>query len=94
MNARALMRSAAVSIASIAILTILSELSPPVKEFLTLFGHHWIGKGVLGLVAFGVLYLAFKRSGKNSSLNDAWLVIGSVVISGLAIFGLYIWHFV
>ena len=94
MNARALMRSAAIAIALVAILTILSELSPPVKGFLALFGHHWIGKGVLPLVVFGALYMVFARSAKSSSLKDAWLLIGTVVVSGLAIFGFYIWHFI
>ncbi len=32
-----------------------------VYDSFALFGHHWVGKSVLSLVAFGVLYLVFGK---------------------------------
>jgi hypothetical protein len=92
MNAKAMIRSAAITIALVAVFTILSEMSPAVKGFFELFGHHWIGKSVLALVAFGGMYLVFARSGDNTETANVWLLIGSVIVSGLAIFGFYIGH--
>ena len=93
MNPRALTRSTVVVIALIAVFTILSELLPPVKGFFALFGHHWIGKSVLSLLAFGILYLLFARSDKQPGHWNTWGLIGTVVLSGLAIAGFYTGHF-
>jgi hypothetical protein len=94
MNPKALIRSTTIVIAMIAVFTILSELFSPVKNFFALFGHHWIGKSVLALVLLGVLYLAFSKSDEILDENSVKWLIGSVVLSGLAIAGFYIWHFI
>lgn len=95
MNPKALTRAAAVTIAWIALATILSELSSTFKELLALIGgHHWIGKSVLSPVLFGLSYLVFAKLGDDRfSLRDTWWLIGTVVISGLAIVIFYVLHF-
>ena len=94
MNPKALTRAAAVTIAWIAFATIYSELSSAFKALLSsIGGHHWIGKSVLSLVFFGVLYLLFSRfSDDNLSLRDTWWLIITVVLSGLAILIFYVMH--
>ena len=94
MNSKALVRAAAVTIALIAVATIGSELSAAFKQLLsTIGGHHWIGKSVLSAVFFGLLYLVFaKVSDDGFALKDTGLLIGTVVISGLAILVFYAAH--
>jgi hypothetical protein len=94
MNPKALTRAAAVTIALIALATIASELSGAFKELLSsIGGHHWIGKSVLSVVFFGLLYLVFSKSGDDElSLRDTWWLIGTVVLSGLAILIFYVLH--
>jgi len=95
MNPKALTRAAMVTIAWVAVVTIFSELSGSFKMLLsTVGGHHWIGKSVLSIVTFGLLYLVFSRFGDDKlSLRDTWWLIGTVVISGLAILISYLLHF-
>ena len=95
MNSKALIRAATVTIAWVAVVTIFSELSGSFKTLLsTIGGHHWIGKSVLSIVIFGLLYLVFSRFGNDRlSLKDTWWLIGTVVISGLAILIFYLLHF-
>lgn len=94
MNPKALTRAAATTIAWIALATIGSELSVSFKQLLSsIGGHHWIGKSVLSIFFFGMLYLVFARfSDDELSLRDTWLLIGTVVLSGLAILFFYISH--
>lgn len=94
MNTKALVWAAALTIALVALVTIGSELSASLKQFLSsISGHHWIGKSVLSLVFFGVLYMLFSKLSEDSfSLKDTWLLIGSVVVSGLAILVFYFQH--
>ena len=94
MNTKALIRAASVTIGLIAAATIGSELSASFKQFLSMIGgHHWIGKSVLSVVFFGLLYLVFSKvSDNNFALRDTSLLIGSVFISGLAILGFYVMH--
>ncbi|MDX2417644.1 MAG: hypothetical protein QNK19_09310 [Xanthomonadales bacterium] len=94
MNSKALTRAATVAVALIAVATIGSELSATFKQLLSLIGgHHWIGKSVLSVVFFGLLYLVFsKLSDDRFVLKDTLLLIGTVMISGLAILAFYVWH--
>jgi len=94
MNSKALTRAAAASIALIAAATIGSELSAAFKQSLSsIGGHHWIGKSVLSVVVFGLLYLVFSKvSDRRFTLRDTGLLIGTVIISGLAILVFYISH--
>jgi len=94
MNPKALTRAAAVTIALIALATISSELSGAFKGLLSsIGGHHWIGKSVLSVVFFGLLYLGFSKLGDDQlSLRDTSWLIGTVVLSGLAILIFYVLH--
>jgi hypothetical protein len=94
MNPKALTRAAATTIALIALATIGSELSASFKQLLSLIGgHHWIGKSVLSIFFFGILYLVFARySDDKLSLRDTWWLIGITVLSGLAILIFYVLH--
>jgi hypothetical protein len=94
MNPKALIRAAAVTIALIALATIGSELSAAFKHLLSLIGgHHWIGKSVLSIVFFGLLYLVFSIFSKDElSLRDTKWLIGTVVTSGLAILIFFVSH--
>ena len=94
MNTKALIRAAALSIALVAIATIGSELSAAFKQLLSsIGGHHWIGKSVLSLLAYGVLYFVFSKfSDAKFTLKDTWILIATVVFSGLAILVFYIQH--
>lgn len=94
MNSKALTRAAAFTIAWIALATIGSELSASFKQLLSLIGgHHWIGKSVLSILFFGVLYLVFARySDDKLSLRDTRWLIGTVILSGLAILIFYVLH--
>lgn len=94
MNSKALIRAAALTVALIAVATIGSELSATLKQLLSLIGgHHWIGKSVLSVVFFGLLYLVFsKLSDDKFVLKDTLLLIGTVIISGLAILAFYVLH--
>ena len=94
MNSKALTRAAAVTIALIAVATIGSELSAGFKQLLSsIGGHHWIGKSVLSVVFFGLLYLVFSKvSDHRFALRDTGMLIGTVIISGLAILIFYVLH--
>jgi len=95
MNPKALTRATAMTIAWVAVVTICSELSSTFKELLaSIGGHHWIGKSVLSLVVFGVLYGVFAMFGNDRfSLRDTSWLIATVVLSGLAIVIFYVVHF-
>jgi len=94
MKPKALTRAAAITIAWIAFATIGSELSASFKELLaSIGGHHWIGKSVLSIFFFGILYLAFtKFSDDELSLRDTLWLIGTVALGGLAILIFYVLH--
>lgn len=94
MNSKALTRAAAVTIGLIAVATIGSELSAVFKQILVAIGgHHWIGKSVLSVVFFGLLYLVFSKvSDQRFALRDTGLLVGTVIISGLAILTFYVLH--
>ena len=94
MNTKALIRAAALVIVLIAVATIGSELSPAFKYLLTMVGgHHWIGKSVLSIVFFAALYALFSIFSDDSlSLKDTWLLVVSVIVSGLAILIFYVQH--
>ena len=94
MNSKALTRAAAVTVALIAVATIGSELSATFKQLLSLIGgHHWIGKSVLSVLFFGLLFLVFSKfSDDRFALKDTLVLIGTVIISGLAILAFYVLH--
>jgi hypothetical protein len=94
MNSKAITRAAAVTITLIAVATIGSELSATFKQLLSsIGGHHWIGKSVLSVVVFGLLYVVFSKVSDNRfTLKDTGFLISTVIISGLAILIFFVLH--
>jgi hypothetical protein len=95
LHSTALIRSTIAVIWLIVGMTLLSEVSASFKAFLTQVGsHHWIGKGILATATFVVLYLLFRKFGESKGIfGGTLLVVGSVVLGGLIIFGFFIWNF-
>ncbi len=93
MNIKALHISTAVTAILIAILTIYSELDSGFKSLLAgTFGHHWVGKGIISLIVFVLLSLILNAVLKK---DEDWAKITFIItiLSGLAIFIFYVWHF-
>ncbi|OGZ46027.1 MAG: hypothetical protein A2756_04485 [Candidatus Ryanbacteria bacterium RIFCSPHIGHO2_01_FULL_48_27] len=94
-HSTALIRSTIAVIWLIVGMTLLTEVSPEFKSFLTQFSsHHWIGKSILSAAALVVSYLFFKKfKESNSVLGGVFLVIGSAILGGVSIFSFFLWHF-
>ncbi len=97
---KALAHATSWTIVLVAVLTIWSELSPTFKDWLAgIAGHHWVTKGIFSIIFFALVYgfgsyLGPKMCPGELDVKKAGLwVVASTVISGLAIFMFYIWHF-
>jgi len=89
--------ASAITIASMAIITIWAELSPQFKNILKSWsGHHWRTKSYLTVAIFivctVVLYSFFKRR-QSSPRFAIMLVIIIALIGSVAVTGFYILHF-
>ncbi len=69
------------------IMVIVTEFSAPFKSFLvSLTGHHWTGKGLIGVLLFTILTIIFNLKGsdddlgKNINLAIASAICGTVVM--------------
>lgn len=91
--------SASVSIAVIALMTIIGELVSPFKDFLASIPpvyHHWVTKGVFSFILFIALFFILgtvfgeEKSGKPQGVMATVVV---TVLSGLAILIFYVIHF-
>ena len=82
----------------IAAATMLAELSAGFKGFLTTtFGHHWVGKSILSIVVFALVYYYFSSHKGNPNQHvDAMATAKQValvaVLAGLVVFGFYLWE--
>ncbi len=94
-HSTALIRATIGVIWLVVVMTILTEISAPFKNFLVqLAGHHWAAKSLIATVAFVLLYLIFRKARESDNvLGGVWYVIGSVVLGGVIIFAFYLWHF-
>lgn len=62
------------AILSVVLLTVLGELNPPLKNWLTTtFSHHWIGKSVISILVFAVSF-ALLWPIKLKALSTAWAI--------------------
>ncbi|TSC85632.1 MAG: hypothetical protein G01um10148_1018 [Parcubacteria group bacterium Gr01-1014_8] len=95
LNTVATLRAGALTIWLIAALAIGTELSAPLKSFLTsLAGQHWTAKSILSFAAFVIFYTLFSRIGKSTSvLSSAILLSLSAIAAGIVIFAFFVWHF-
>ena len=91
--------SANISIAVIALMTIIGEISSPFKDFLASIppvNHHWVTKGIISVILFVLLYFVFgmifgeEKSGEPKGVMSTVIV---TILSGLAILIFYILHY-
>lgn len=78
----------------VVILTIASELNPPLKAGLAAtFGHHWVGKGVISVIIYLVIGLGtYPMLSKQSILSvKIWTIAltAVLIIGALAIYGFF-----
>lgn len=85
--------SAMLSVATIAVLTVVGELYKPLKSWLAdTFTHHWIGKGVISFVGFfvvGFLLSHFVTDRRAATATLLMWLFWISTLSALAIFGFY-----
>lgn len=95
MKLKAMSNATSITILSIAVLTIWSELSKPFKTFLAgLTGHHWTSKGIISIILFLGLYFIFPKDNKNSNISkQISIVLWATIISTIIIFSFYSFHF-
>ena len=94
MNIRALAHSTSVTIILITLMTILGELSAPLKSvFASIGSHHWVGKGIIALVAFVLFYFIFlgikEKENDDKAIKET---VGVAVISAILIFIYFVLH--
>ncbi len=95
------LNATALSYATIAVIwlvvgmTIGGEQSESFKALLaSLGGHHWVGKSIVAVAAFLILYMLVKR--RRESRNPLMLMLAvcaSAVGGGIAIFLFYVSHY-
>ncbi len=86
-----------VTTVAITIMTLGSELYPPLKAWLaTTFGHHWVGKGVISIVLFLVVavvsYPALTRS-ERSMAAWSYRLVAVVVLATVTIVAFFTYEF-
>jgi hypothetical protein len=84
------------TIVLITVLTIWGELAKPLKNLLASWtGHHWVTKSVLAIFFFIIVYLLLtkKQIDIEGSEKYAFMAAKAAVLSGLAIFIFFIWHY-
>ena len=85
--------SGIITIASIAILTIIAELNEGIKNLLkNTFYHHWIGKGVIAIALFVIFAHIIKLNIKQDTISLVNKLIITTILSGLAIVVFFTWH--
>lgn len=90
--------AAGFSIALIAVLTIVAELSPALKAALTNFsGHHWVTKSILVVLVYlaglAMAYLFSKNISLETVRKNLTILILVTAASTLAIFLFYVGHY-
>ena len=82
--------AAIASIVYIALITIVGELFPPVKDFLkNTFWHHWLGKSVVLVLLFALVsFFAGKISDTDTAHDEKYLnwIFAGAALGALSIF--------
>lgn len=74
--------------------TIFGEFNSSFKDWLkAVFYHHWIGKSILALVFFLILWAIFKKFDKLENLKLGWWALVAAIAGYLAILIFFVWHF-
>ena len=85
--------SAIITIIIITVMTILSEVKVPFKNWLqSMFYHHWIGKGVLALAIFFIFAHLIKLNPKKDSAYLTNALVTITIICALAIIIFFAWE--
>jgi hypothetical protein len=98
-TSKAATMSANITIAVIALMTIISEIAKPFKDLLTSVppvSHHWVTKGIISVILFAVLYFVFGKvfeEKKSGEIEGAMSTVIVTIVSGLAILIFYILHY-
>ncbi len=93
---RAVIWSAGLTVLFLTLLTAVSDLHPPVKQWLgDVFSHHWLGKGILGIAVFALLTLLCRtqthRGGQDTALLRAISALAAIsVLSSAALIVFYL----
>ncbi len=79
-------------------ITITAEFVPPLKSWLaTTYGHHWVGKGIIMMIVYGVLFVAlsmiFKAQKKELFGNLVQVSSIMAVLSSLVITVFFIYEY-
>lgn len=87
---------ATVTIIFLTLITVMADFQPALKDWLkSTFTHHWIGKGILAVVVFLIVWLtmlAQKRQPDDQRLSVGLMtltwtaVLGTVVLFGFFVF--------
>ena len=95
-NIRALSISTILTSILIVIFTVYSELNEKFKDSLkSLFGHHWVSKGVISLIFFFLAYFLlnkYVKDKKNIKEQTTWVIIVAI-LGTLVIFLFYVYEF-
>jgi len=94
-NIRGVLSAAIVTIWTIVVMAIATEIYPAFKAILTSFaGQHWTAKSIVAVAAFGILYVVFRRRGElRHPLAEASVLIASVLLGSALIFLFYFQHY-
>lgn len=79
---------ATVTVALVTLLIVVADLTPAVKDWLkATFSHHWIGKGVIGIIIFFAsgLAVASGRPKNEDELAKAVASLFLVTIAGMVV---------
>ncbi len=90
--------SATVTILTVTVVTIYSELYTQFKNWLASFtGHHWVTKSYMSLIVFALFYIllfSVKQSVSSQDTRKALVIMQVVTILGfISILGFYVYEF-
>jgi ABC-type Fe3+-siderophore transport system permease subunit len=81
----------------VALITLYGEISAPFEGWLkSIFWHHWVGKSILSIVMFALVYFFQKDRVSNAKPDMMEMTKQIVVVSilaGIAIFAFFLWNF-
>lgn len=84
--------AAIVTLIYVPAVTIVAELVKPLKDFLAkTFWHHWLGKGVVLILLYGLCVLIFTRLKDERTQDEKYLlwILWLAVAGALAILGFF-----
>ena len=81
----------------VTLVTLLADLAPALKDWLkAVFTHHWIGKGVLAAVLFGLIYFLVLKTAREDAKDRVApllrLLVWSAGFGTIIIFAFFAWE--